>query len=401
MVCRRISAVLVVASFALAARAQQPPQQPPAAAPPQAVTPQQAVERIRQALDEGLLERQPELAEQALDGLEEIIERDEANTQAHLLFGEILVRAGRTNPPPEYLTRYGGYDAARTHFRRVLDVEPQNFRANLGMGQIWNANRSYRQASSFLERAESVASDRMRIAKVKRELAMAYGGMGRLQEAVEKAKESVEANPSDYDALLTAVEIILTSASRNPRYVEDALEWSERLLELAKSQARDEPWERARIERLATALNLNLTALRQLHNSYYQRDLQNRPTDELQPGKEAEAAAALHRIAEKMRERAVLQTTLADHDAVLLAERAVAYDPRNLTYLETLAGLYQRLGNRPEAIAACQQILAVDADHERARQYLEAVGAPLEAPTEEPSDGDSPLSPLSGGTTGG
>ncbi len=298
----------------------------------------------------------------ALELVQQILDADIANTRAHLLAGEIMIEGNE-------------YDQARDHFMFVVDIEPNNLRANLGLGKIWVANRSWRQARVYLERADRVATDAEDVAAVKRLLALAYAGMGKRAEALEEMQAAVRTDTDDLEVLDTAVEIHLRAASADPRYIEPTTAIADQYLQKAKRHVEEKPFDRERLTKLNRAYDLHATALRTLHANYYRRDVRNQPTDELLPGKEAEAAAALNQIAQDLREQALLRLTMAEHDVLLIAEKAVEYAPTNITYLENLASIYHRVQNRRQAIETYQRILELDPDHAGARQYLESVGA--------------------------
>lgn len=335
------------------------------------VTPAEVVRQAELARDTALQNNDPATLTQALQAVRAVLERDAANPDANLLAGEILVDAVRVQPS------LADYDAALKHFKVVLDFEPRNFRANLGTGRIWNANRSWRQAIAYLEKAEQVAPDTKRSVEVKRELALALAGAGNMTSAVEKATEAAQGDPTGLDGLLTLVEIRMRAAERDPaRHLGPALSDAENYLQKVKEAVQATPESLALLQRLDRAFELLLAVLRAYHNNLYERDIRNQPTDQLQKGREAEAAAALDRIVRLMRERALLHVTIVDHEAILAAEKAVEYDPRNISYLENLAALYDRTHQREKAIEVCQRILEVDPQHAGARAYLEAAGAP-------------------------
>jgi len=340
--------------------------QAPATAPapaPQA-TPGQLIEAARQQFEAGKLVEAQQLIQGAL-------ERDPASIEAQLLAGEIFFAAN-------------DYDTARNFFTAVTRVEPLNFRANLGYGKILNANRQYRQAAVRLEKAEQVATEPARIVEVKRALAEAYVGMGRATDAVTKAEEAVKADTQNLDARQTLVEIRLAAAARVPAQLEPALKDAEAYVQRVKELVQQKPWDKERLQRLNGAYDLLLSALRELHNSFYERNLRGDVTNTLLAGKQAEAAAVLNRTAEVVSEQALLQASLRSHDALMLTEKAVEYDPKNVKYLEHLAALYQETRNREKAAETCRRILELKPDHAAARQYLESVGESAGSPPAAP-----------------
>lgn len=340
---------------------------PPVAAP----SATEKLELARQKHESARETQDATVLQEAAALVQEVLAADPLNTEARLLAGEILMDAN-------------DYNGARDNFKAVLDIEPRNFRANLGYAKVLGANQAWRQATYFLETAEELATAPERVAEVKRLLAFAYYYRGDLTKAMDKVTESLRAKPDDPDALLTAVEIRLSVASRDPRFLlgeDGALPSAERYLNDVKGKVQEKPWDRLELTRLSRAYDLLLSALGELHNSYYRRNAKNEPTDELQSGKEVDAAAALNRIAQTRSEQALVRLTLAEHETLMVAEKAVEYDPRNLTYLDNLLALCQRLKHQTKAIETCRKILAIDPQHAAARAYLESVGEPLDAPS--------------------
>lgn len=353
---------------------------------PRAVTisPDQAVERANALYEAG------QIAE-ALDLLKSVLKTAPGHIEAMLLGAEILIASN-------------DYDLARTYYKGVLDKEPSNFKANLGTGKIWLANKYWRQAVSFLEKAENVAPQEGR-SEVKRLLAGAYAQVGQLQKAIDKGLEAVQVAPDDLDALLTLIEIRQAMLVRDPEQVELALADAERYVQKAAQAVAWAPLDRRALARLDGAYNLLVTfgprqgILQVYHNSFYQKDFRGQPTDELQPGKGADAAALLMRIADVYRQQALLRLIGAERDAILLNETAVGdeYDARNVRYWEQLALSYQQLQDLtaklvgPEVYAdptlqertveACRKVLELEPDNERAQQYLRRVGVPFTPPS--------------------
>lgn len=357
---RRLTAVgfiLVVLPF-IAAAQQGTPATPP---PTPGTTDVETLARAQALLDEGKEKGDAQLLQQALDLVTSVLEGDRLNIQANLLAGDLLMAANHFNQ-------------ARDYFKIVLEREKSNFRANLGYGKILAANHLWRQAAAYLEEAEDVAVGVERIVDVKTALAFTYAGMGNIHRAIEKAAEAVRADPNDLDALQTLVEIRVDGASRMVTQTEPAVQETDRYAEKAAEAAQAAPADHAALTRLERAYSLQMTALHVLHNSFYQRNVHNEPTNELLPGKGVEAAAALIRMVEVMANQADLKRILADHETLLLAEKAVEYDPANIKYLETLAALYHRTGSSEKAKQTCERILKLDPNHVGAKQYLGKAG---------------------------
>jgi tetratricopeptide (TPR) repeat protein len=354
---------------------------------PGEITPTQAIEQARQLRASGQ-------AADALELLRQVLKAAPTHIEANLLAGEICLDGN-------------DFDRGRDHFKQVLDIEPSNFRANLGYGKILLANRSWRQAAALLEEAEKVAPADSR-AEVKRLLAIAYAQMGHRQKAVDKAQEAVQANPDDLDALGALIQIRQAVAQTDPRQLELALSDADKLVQKAGQAVERSPWRRENLGRLGDAYQVKLGCLQAYHNSFYQRDSRNQPIDRLQPGKGSEAGALLNRMADTIREQALLRFVLAEHDAIMLAERSVSgeYDSKNVKYLEHLVASYQQLQEltarlvgpgvygdtslQEQAIEICRRILELEPENAVAQRYMKAVGASLTTQPAAPETLSSP-----------
>lgn len=374
------SIVGLATPLAYAQESPPPPASQPAAAQPTRMDPDEAVARARQ------LKNANQFAA-ALDLLKRTLVDAPGHIEGNLLAAEILMESN-------------DYDLARTYFKNVLDREPSNYRANLGTGKIWVANRTPRQATIFLERAESVAPPEGR-AEVKRLLATAYTQMGQTQQGINKALEAVQADTADLDAQLTLVQIRQMALQRDPQQMEAALADAEKYVQMSAAALARSPFDRKVLQRLAGSYQIllstppNVGVLQALHNSFYGRNLRGEPTGELLPGKGPDAAAVLMRIADVYRQQALVNLIGSELDAILMTETAVSdkYDARNVKYLEQLAASYAQLQDllirlvgpavtadptlSQETISVYQKILQLDPNNERARQYLQSVGAPL------------------------
>lgn len=337
------------------------------------VTLEQALDHAQDMLDAG--SQDAEFLKEAVKLTEAVLERDPENINAKLLNGELQLLLGEVSP------RDANFDLARRHFKSVIDSEPSNFRANLGYGKVLLANRAWRQASFFLETAEGVAPQKKR-AEAKQLLATVYTRLGQSAKAIEKAEEAAQVDPDDLDALQTLVNIRISIAGNDPRHMEGAMAAAETYVKKSARAVEEAPWERARLERLATAYQLQVAMLSTYHNALYVRDVHNVPTDQLRPGKESDATSVLLLMAEKMRLQAAVRSALIDHDAVMLAERAVEYQPNSVRCLEALATACRRIQDREKAVEAWRRILSVEPNHAEARRQLTALGAASATPPE-------------------
>jgi tetratricopeptide (TPR) repeat protein len=278
----------------------------------------------------------------------------------------------------EFSIDLNDYDSARNIFMAILDLEPENFRANLGVGRIWTVNSYWRQAVAYLERAEAGApSDRA--AEAKRLLALAYDGSGYLDRAIAKLEEAISIAPNDKNALAAIIQMRFKA-----RKYDDAIRSATDLVKLATDAVKIAPSDKLKLMELVNAHDLMLLALGAKRGapgrlqSLYRVDVSGVPTDQLKEGNELEAANVLNLIAEAETKKATIMLTLAYHDALIAAQRAVEYDPKNVQYLENLAVLYAQTAYSAEAVETFRKILEIDPKHQGALNYLRQVGAQVE-----------------------
>lgn len=385
---RRVAATLVLLGAAMGVMAQNagqpaPPQPKPAAGSRSSalLDPRSTAEilaEVTSRFESYKQSRDTAVLQDALAEVEIVLKREQLNTEANLLKAEMAYEGN-------------DYDAARTHYRVVLDVEPNNFRANLGLGKIWSANRAWRQAVNFLEIAERVAPDGTRAAEVKQLLAVAYTSMGEVTKAIAKIEEATRMSPDNLDALNTLVNIRFQVASRDPAQISKAVTEADGLLARVKQAVEKSPADVALLGKLDQAYDLVISGLKLLHNNCYERDVRGQPTTRILKGKETDAAAALSRLAEIRNEQALLALTLARHQIITVAAaKAVELDPKNVKYLEALATLYRDVNDRDNAVATAQKILEVDPNHKGAREFLQSVGVAPGAPTTQPASATTP-----------
>ncbi len=432
---------LVLAVVVLPAAAQTPPpagapaaqpaqqQPPPAAAPQEQITPEQALRLAHQYYDAGQ-------KRQAAEVLRYLVQAQPNNIDAQVFFGQILMELN-------------SYDDSRKLFKMVLSKEPSNFQANLGMGKVYLANSLWTQAAAFFEIAERVAPEKGR-SEAKRLLAVVYERLAKVRPSIDKAIEAVEADPQNLDALETLVSVRESAARRDPQFIREAIGDAEKYVEKCMAALARTPWNREAVQRLDTAYeflssppqeenkpktpgmperearsaaaNLGPTEMTGARGTvaagqgilqvYYQamcmRDPRGMPVDQLQAGAGPDAAAALIRMAEVVRQRALLGLILAEHDALAVNELAVSrtHDPRNIKGLQAVVASCQQLADltgrlvgkdayadtslREKAVSAARRMLAIEPNNDFARQYLESVGASAAAPAGEagalPSD---------------
>lgn len=144
--------------------------------------------------------------------------RDGDSVQARFLMGTRMFEAGdypaavvqlaaaaELNPNlPQLQSLYGRAllytgdpDAAAAAFRRELAGNPNDFAANLGLGQILAARRQFHEAIEPLRRAQVLHPQS---AAAQRELALSLAASGQFQEARSHAESAVRAAPGSPEA---------------------------------------------------------------------------------------------------------------------------------------------------------------------------------------------------------
>lgn len=330
------------------------------------LSPDQAVELARERFESGDTAA-------ALDIVRRALRINPGHARANLLAGEMLMAEEN-------------YNGARDYFMQVLQAEPANFEANLNLGQIWIANRSWRQATYYLEQAERVAPRDER-AEVKRLLAFSLAGEGKIGPAIAKAQEAVSISPNDYDVIRTLAEILQRVAGRDPRMVEQMLRASEQLVALAAGDVDGNPGDQRAVARLELAYQYELSALTTYYQSLQLTGPRGEPLDQVQPGREAEAADALLELAKTRDLHQTVRATLTTFDTIELLGRAVELQPEDVEALELLAQKFRVVRAQDAAVGVYQRILELAPDHEEAKSYLTRVGAPLEAEKSEEAAG--------------
>ncbi len=356
--------------------AQAPPtlaEVPPTADGRLMVTPGQALEVIKRDLEAGLLLEDIQRRTTAIQTVRAILEGQPEDVEAKLLAGELLMLPGGED-----------FEAARRYFQQVLQTEPKNFRANLGMGRIWLETNYWRQADNFLKDAEAVAPEKRRV-EVLQLRARALLGAGNTREALEKAEEALRADvEKTADSYRTLALVAASIAQRDPAQAQAALKQAAQYVQRAAELARERPWERRRVRELLNAYDMQIATLTLYYQSLCERDLRNNVLDRVKRGNEAAAAGALAQRSERMRLRAAVAAMDAEHEALVLLERAVELQPTSVPVLEEYAAALARVQDRERATRVYERIRELDPQNAAAAQYL---GAAPVAPAAPPTGG--------------
>ncbi len=319
-----------------------------------------ALERIKEYIAAGRIDL-------ATQGLETVLRIDKDNFDARLLLAKML----------ETKQDFMG---ARSLYRELAPIQPNNFDVNLGLGRIYVAQQYWRQAPRYLEAADRVARPEQQ-ATVKMLLAAAYRGAGQLQLALAAAEAAVKAEPQNYDARAALLGVRL-----DMKQVEAAAEESRVLIEIAARQVESSPGSAEPLNRLLRAHEALVEVLRQNFASFYETAPDGSATDKLRTGMESGAAAQLKQIVDSMTKMAELRQRLAYFDALVFAQRASQLAPRDPAILMTEAALLLSTNQTEKAIQRCQQILEIQPDHAEAIRVLSHLQAPM---TSQPAGPDA------------
>ncbi len=359
---------LLVVLIVSVGRAQAPPSTPPATQPVRAQTPQdvlrlvdQALATARSLLTAGDTTQATAVLTDARRGLETLLESDRRNVEARVLYGELLALAQEPNE-------------ARQHFKAVLELDPSNFRANLGLGRFYLESHIWRQAGAYLEAASTVAP-RDRAAETLQLLAKAQLGQGERAQAISTAERAVAADPANTQSL----ELLIQMYMEGEQY-DKALEQAKSLVSAARQRREENRADRTALEGLARALQFRVQALASYYTSLCRKDARGRNTDQLRPGTEAEAAELLSQIAYLHEEAAKLSWELSYHQTLAILEPVAAQQTaagreqfeNNTRYLLDIAGLLRATNQEQRAVQLLQRIASLerptDADPEQARR---------------------------------
>lgn len=285
-----------------------------------------------------------------------VLDRDEGNVDADLIDAEIAVLEGDN-------------DRARKRYLEVVAVRPDDFDANLGLGRIYLRSKVYRQAKFYLERAEPVAPQD-RAAELLTLLAKAYRGAGYVANALDAAEHAVQVDPES----IAAWQYLVQLRTQSEDY-QKAMQDSDKLVELARRKAIEQPSDRDTIEQLYGAYQTQLSVLRAHHQTLYQPSRDGKTmTDKLLPGLEKQAAEDLRRIVDLMIVQAELVRTIGYFEIRKVAERAVQYDPTNVNVQIQYGLLLRNTSEFTKAREAFEKVLAIDPQNAEAHRQLASLG---------------------------
>jgi tetratricopeptide (TPR) repeat protein len=387
---RLTAAVLSLAFFVCSGYAQAPDQTGSAGSQPaRPKTPQdvvrladQAIDRIAELVKAGKSAEAGRLASEAQRALSDVLQADPKYVEARVVLGELLMQ-----------TR--DFDRARKLLQAVRQDEPGNFRANLALGRFYLDSHYPRQATAYLKQAANVAPPE-RKAETLRLLASSLAGEGNRVEAVSTAEQAVAADPTDVISAANLIQMYLEAEQ-----FEKALERAKALVEAARQAHEAKLADRAALQQLIGAYQTEIKCLAAYYTLLCKRDARGRATEQLEPGKEAEAARVLSEIAAAQEETAKLNWELSYHNTLQIIEPVTGYQAEesrarlesNTGHLLTLAGLYWATHQTERAVEFFQRIVGLQKpsdpnpaearrNQDTAREFLQQHGFPPTAPAQ-------------------
>ena len=280
------------------------------------------------------------------------------------------------------------FSTARSFYMQARQIDKTDFRVNYRLGSAYLSIRFYQQGLRFLEFAEPFApADKL--AELKTRMALAYRGTGARSKSKEYASAAVALDPDNYTA-----RDVLVVARLEDRQFDLARGEVEPMVDIARKKLSDDPSDPGNVRFLISAFDRKLQVLNQYHLSLYERDPSGNPTDQLLPGRDADAGASLLPVIEVELQKSELAKVLRLHGLMPLASRAVEYDPGNTELWEALALLQFNTSQIQAAIASFQKVIELDPNHARAAEQLKKLKAPLKAePAEEQPAEAAPSEP--------
>lgn len=297
----------------------------------------------------------------ALRIVKAVLERDERNIDA-------------LNEEGELNWILNDFDGTRRAFLYARQIQPNDFRANMGLGKLYANARNPRQAIYYFEVASRVApADKQ--AEVFTVLAAANREAGQSIAGIPFARKAIEADPKYIEGRITLVQLLI--AAQDFRAARDE---AAPLVEQMRAAVEEKPGNIEALRNLQRAYDLRLTTVQEAHRRLYVANADGSQSDQLSPGNEAEAAANLKEITDLFVRLAELNLMFTYLDAITFAERAVTYAPRDVEAMMTLAQLYRSVNNVGKAAETARNVLAVDKGNKAAHELLTQLGAPIEAP---------------------
>lgn len=314
---------------------------------------------------ESLLSRANELAGQkkykdAQGLLGAVLARDPANVTANVYLAQIS-------------EKLSDYSAARDYYKSVIQIDPSNFEANLGMGRNFLNARYWRQAPAYLEKAANSAPQERR-AEVYTMLAEAYKGERSSEKALDAAQKAVQVDDQYFAGVATLVALLADAKKFDTAVVQ-----AKRLVQLAEEGRNANPGVLEKLQLLNGAYDTVINVLSEYHNELYERDARGNTTDRLKAGNETIATNVLLETAGFVAARADARKSLELHTAINIAEKGLQYSPRDVSMMIVLTQLYRDTLQVDKAVALCRKALEVDPQNAQVKQMLDRLAPQVQS----------------------
>lgn len=349
---------IVTAAFVLglaqdAGQATSQPQAPPA--PARELTVPELLSEADKAAQAGLLN-------EALRHLQTVLDRDPDNVEANLGMSRIWDSQGDTFRTIQYL-------------QTALEAAPADYRVNVSLGRAYLQANYWRQAQIYLEQSLRLApAEEMGDNELL--LAQAFLGLGRRDEARKHAKAAAELIPDSYD-----VRYILADAYlRNQQFglARQAVDYAARI---ATAYYKQEPGNLEHVRRLVQILDRKIEVLIAMHRSLYLADSRGAATDQVIPGQEKIAAALIHQTLIATLDQIELRRIAELHDTLPLVQRMVQYEADNVTYLLLMANVELQTRQFARAARTYQEVRKHDPENAEAIAQIRRLRARMEPQT--------------------
>lgn len=264
---------------------------------------------------------------------------------------------------------------ARAAFTEVINADPNDFRANLGLGALYlrGSRPVYRQATTYLQRARELAVSQQDRVDALRLLSEAHLGNHQPIDAVRAGEEALQLDPDNFGTMF-----VLTQAYIDAGAFDSAIQLAKRLEERAKGLWAEDRGNPTAVQRLAVAARTNVGALRNQTTELFERGPDGQPTDRPAPGQEQRIAQLLEEVVRLETLKIEAERLLQLHALAGIAERATSYAPNRpdswIRYGDLLAQTYQDQAARD----AFRKALELDPENEEASQRLQQL-APASA----------------------
>lgn len=295
--------------------------------------------------------------QEAAAAFREVLARDASNLEAILGLGSAAESVGDGN-------------AARTMYSRALEISATEFRALYGLAKYYIRARYWRQALTYLEKAEPLVPQAAR-GEFKLNQAVVYHELQQRTAARAAAEEAARLDPENYTAL-----DLLSSIRLGEGEFDESRRLVERMIAVARKQVQAQPESVDAVRRLLNAEQARYNVLNEYVLSLYVRDASGERTDRLLPGQESAAAKGLAQMIDAAVAQLEVQYALGLHSAIVLGERAAQYGPGDAPLHLQLGRLYLGTSQVARAIAEFQTVLSLEPANADAKRHLDALGAP-------------------------